>query len=304
MYYGIDIGGTKIELAAYNEMLQPCWSKRVATPTDDYALFLQVVTGLVQEADAALGCRGAVGLGLPGVIDPDSGGQLSANVPALGGKPVRQQLAALLARPVVQGNDCVCFAVSEANGGAAEGYPTMFGAILGTGAGGGFCINGQPLYGYSGVAGEWGHRALPAALQARYQLPLYECGCGLSGCLERYVSGGGLSNIYQAFSQISRDARTIFNRAQDHDVHAVAAVACHLDILAYGLAGLILHYDPHTIVLGGGLSQEPSLYRDLPQAIARHLFSAARVPPILPPRFGDAAGTRGAAILARQALPF
>ena len=61
--------------------------------------------------------------------------------------------------------------------------------------------------------------------------------------------------------------------------------------------------DPHVIVLGGGLSKFESLYRDLPDAIAAHLFKGMRVPPILPPKFGDAGGARGAALLARQRAP-
>jgi hypothetical protein len=72
--------------------------------------------------------------------------------------------AGSLQRPLAVGNDCQCFALSEAQGGAADGVPTMFGAIIGTGAGGGYCVNGRLLRGSNGVAGEWGHWPLAAAL--------------------------------------------------------------------------------------------------------------------------------------------
>jgi N-acetylglucosamine kinase len=66
------------------------------------------------------------------------------------------------------------------------------------------------------------------------------------------------------------------------------------------LAALVLALDPHVIVLGGGLSQYAPLYQQLPSAIAAHLFNGVQVPPIVPPRFGDAGGARGAALLACQ----
>ena len=83
-WYGIDIGGTKIELVACGDDLDIRHRERVATPTDDYEAFLQAVADLALAADAALGqgCQ-AIGIGLPGVRDRGSGQQLSANVPAL-----------------------------------------------------------------------------------------------------------------------------------------------------------------------------------------------------------------------------
>src|SRR5690606_27195267 len=100
-WYGIDIGGTKIELVACADDLSVRHRERVATPTGHYGAFLQAVTDLVLAADAALGagCQ-AVGIGLPGVRDRISGRQLSANVPALTGQQVGHDLQALLQRPL------------------------------------------------------------------------------------------------------------------------------------------------------------------------------------------------------------
>ncbi|MBO8042269.1 ROK family protein, partial [Pseudomonas aeruginosa] len=180
--YGIDIGGTKIELVACDAAMQVTWRRRVATPQGDYDGFLQAVVALVAEADAALGrSDAAIGIALPGVRDRRSGRQLSANVPALTGQCVAQDLQARLQRPLHFGNDLQCFALSEAHGGAADGYPSMFGAILGTGAGGGFCLHGRLLSGFNGLAGEWGHWSVPGHLLQRHGLPLLDCGCGLQG---------------------------------------------------------------------------------------------------------------------------
>lgn len=301
VFYGIDIGGTKIELVACDaDSLAVGHRQRVNTPTEDFEAFLQAVTALVQEADRVHGGRAAVGLGMPGVVDPLSGQQLSSNVAALNGQQVGQALQARLARPVFMGNDCQCFALSEANGGAAEGRASMFGAILGTGAGGGFCVGGRLIGGLNGLAGEWGHWSLPATLLARHQLPLLDCPCGLRGCLERYVSGSGLSMLHRHRGAGEADAGRIAASAAAGDAQAQQTLDVHLDLLAHGLAGLILAYDPHAIVLGGGLSKLAHLYTALPAAVARHLFKSVRLPPILPPVFGDAGGARGAALLARQ----
>jgi len=303
-WYGIDVGGTKIELVACDATLGVRHRQRVATPTQDYAAFLQAIVELVEAADEALGQRGvAVGIGLPGVRDRATGRQLSANVPGLTGHSVGADLQARLQRPLELGNDLQCFALSEAHDGAAAGHPSMFGVILGTGAGGGFCVGGRLVSGHNGIAGEWGHWSLPATLQRRHHLSLLDCGCGLHGCLERYVSGSGLAMIHARLGGEARDAADVVARAQSGAAIAQQALAIHRDLLGYSFASLIMAFDPHVIVLGGGLSKLEQLYRDLPAAIAPYLFAGACVPPILPPTFGDAGGARGAALLARQHHP-
>lgn len=297
--YGLDVGGTKIELVACDAALQVLWRRRVATPQGDYAGFLQAVVALVAAADAALGCHdSALGIALPGVRDRRSGRQLSANVPALTGQCVAQDLQARLPRPLRIGNDLQCFALSEAHGGAADGYPSMFGAILGTGAGGGFCVQGRLLAGCNGIAGEWGHWSVPGHLLQRHRLPLLDCGCGLQGCVERYVSGSGVAAIARHLGSDAADASAVIALAEAGDARAQQALDIHRDLLGHSLAAVVLALDPHVIVLGGGLSQYPPLYRQLPDAIAAHLFAGVQVPPIVPPRFGDAGGARGAALLA------
>lgn len=306
-YHGIDIGGTKIELVAFAEQgheLKEVHRERIATPGTDFAEFLLAIQGLVGRADKALGLRAPVGIGLPGVIDSATGRQLSSNVPALNGRAVAHALKDALERPVAVGNDCQCFALSEAQGGAAHGQPTMFGAIIGTGAGGGYCVDGRLLRGANGVAGEWGHWPLPAAqLVSQFSaaaLPILDCPCGRRGCLERYVSGPGMSRLHQHLGGADETPAAIVAQARAGSAIGAKTMALHADLLGHALATLVLTLDPHAIVLGGGLSQLAHLYDQLPAAMRRHLFPGVRVPPILPPKFGDAGGARGAALLARQ----
>jgi len=304
-WYGIDIGGTKIELVACSDDLQVDYRRRIATPTKDYAAFVRSIGELVEAADAELGTRRAIGIGIgvPGVVERASGRQLSANVPALTGQRVGHDLQQHLQRPLHLGNDLQCFALSEAHGGAAQGYASMFGAILGTGAGGGYCVEGRLITGFNGIAGEWGHWTVPATLLMAYGLPLLDCACGLRGCMERYVSGSGLALIHHHLGGDAVDAGAIVELAHGGDAVARRALDIHRDLLGHGFAGLVLALDPHVIVLGGGLSKVERLYDELPSAIAAHLFNGMRVPPILPPKFGDAGGARGAALLARQNTP-
>ena len=299
--YGLDVGGTKIELVACDAMLEVRLRRRIDTPTRDYAAFVEAMAAWVEAVDAETGVAAqAVGIGLPGVADRASGRQLSANVPALTGQRVRHDLQQRLQRPLHFGNDLQCFALSEANGGAAEGYASMFGLILGTGAGGGYCIDGRLITGSNGIAGEWGHWTAPCTLLAKHALPVFDCACGLRGCMERYVSGSGLAALYQHLGGDSCDAAEVIAAGQQGSALASRALAIHLDLLGHALASVVMALDPHVIVLGGGLSKCEALYRELPGAIAPYLFSGVRIPPILPPKFGDSGGARGAALLARQ----
>ena len=298
--YGLDIGGSKIELVAFDAAMQPVHRRRIDTPHASYDAFLDAVCALVADADTTRGsaCE-AIGVGLPGVRDAD-GRQLSANVPALTGQRVGFDLEARLQRPLRFGNDLQCFALSEANGGAADGYPSMFGTILGTGAGGGYCIEGRLVAGFNGIAGEWGHWSVPAHLLAKHGLPLLDCGCGLRGCMERYVSGSGMAALHRHLGGASVDAAATIAAAQAGDAIAQRALDIHLDLLGHAFASLVMAVDPHVIVLGGGLSRHAPLYAALPAAVQAHLFAGMRVPPILPPRVVDAGGARGAALLARS----
>lgn len=299
MLYGLDIGGTKSEFAAFDSNLCRVHTHRIATPTQQYRKFMQAISDVVVQADQQFGSVGSLGVGLPGIVDR-LGRSFSANVPCLKGRNVKVGLARLLKRPVAIINDGRAFALSEANGGAAQGYDRVIGAILGTGAVGGNCIRGRLHTGRDGVAGEWGHLPIAATVLKRHKLPLYECGCGASGCIECYVSGPGLSRIFRHFADSDFSAREIVNGVRAGEPLCVHVFEVWLDCLASCFAQLILHVNPDIIVIGGGLSRIPELYDRLPQVLLRHLFGAIEPPPIAPAKYGDASGVRGAAIIGAQ----
>ena len=147
MYYGFDMGGTKIELGVFDAELNQIWRKRVPTPHDDYRELLNTLASLTFEADEFTGTQGKVGIGIPGLPNADTGELFTSNVPAAMGKPLPRDLSQLIGRPVRVDNDANCFALSEAWDEEFRAYPIVLGIILGTGVGGGLVINGKTLTG-------------------------------------------------------------------------------------------------------------------------------------------------------------
>lgn len=160
MYYGLDIGGTKIELAVFNEKLEKLYSERVPTPKTDYEEWLNTIVDLVNRADEKFGEVGTVGLGVPGFVNQQTGLAEIANIRVADNKPILCDLSTRLGREVRAENDANCFALSEAWDTENQQYSTVLGLILGTGFGGGFVLNGKVHSGQVGMAGELGHLQL------------------------------------------------------------------------------------------------------------------------------------------------
>ncbi len=301
MYYGFDVGGTKIEFGAFNQQLERVASERVPTPTDDYEKLVTTLAELVKKYDAQFATQGSVGLGLPGMEDADNGQVLTVNVPAAKGKPLRADLEALLERPVKIENDANCFALSEAWDAELQASPSVLGLILGTGFGGGLVINGEVFSGRNNVAGELGHQRLPIdawfLLGDTGKAPLFACGCDKKGCLDNYLSGRGFEQLYAHYYAQPKKALDIIADYQAGDANAVEFIDTFMELLAICLGGMLTAIDPHVVVLGGGLSNFELIYQELPKRLPKYLLSVAKVPKIVKAKHGDSGGVRGAAFL-------
>lgn len=299
MLYGLDIGGTKMELVVYDHNQEKIYSKRVDTPTDNYEAFKHTILTLVVEADTSLDTQGFVGIGIPGLIEPDTSKALVANIPCANGRNLQADLESILNRPVKIENDANCFTLSEAIGGAGEGFDSVFGVILGTGCGGGLYLKHKLYTGRNNLAGEWGHTPLPfhALELGGSDFPVLDCGCGLRGCLDNYLSGRGLESIYQHYADEHRSGKEIVQRYRHHDEQAGQAVKLYAELLACGLGSMTNVLDPGVIVLGGGLSNFDELYDIVPALMKKYTLKIASLPEIRKARFGDAGGARGAAML-------
>ena len=296
---GIDLGGTKIEIAALGTDGRFLLRERCATPQGDYRATLRAIRALVRQAEASLGAAGlSVGMGIPGSLSPVTGRVRNANSTVLNGQPLLQDLQALLGRPLRLENDANCLALSEATDGAGAGAEVVFAAILGTGVGAGVAVRGQVLHGRNGVAGEWGHNPLPLATAQELARPA--CWCGRAGCIETWLSGPGLARDHAHASGQQLEAASVVAAARAGDAAAQASLARYAERLARALAGVINLLDPDVIVLGGGMSNVKELYEQVPRLWAPHVFSDSVRTVLRPALHGDSSGVRGAAWLGAQ----
>lgn len=291
---GVDLGGTKIEILVLDPENRPVYRHRVATPAQDYDEILAMVTQLVVTAESEVGENIPVGIGIPGAISPGTGLLRNSNTVSMNGRPFLTDIESRLARRVRIENDANCFALSEALAGAAMDYAVVFGVIIGTGTGGGLVVDGKLINGLHAISGEWGHNPLPWLRPPDGEPACY---CGKQACIETFLSGPGLGNNYrQRFGRV-RSSEAIIAGARAGDASCTEMMASYHDQMARALAHLINIIDPHAIVLGGGMSNIDSIYREVPKLLPSYVFSDFVETPILKAARGDASGVFGAAML-------
>ena len=295
MRLGIDLGGTKIAAVVLADDGRVCWEARVATPRDDYDGTLAAIANLVSAGERASGETCTVGIGMPGAISPATGLVKNANSTWLNGRALHDDVERRLGRPVRLANDANCLAVSESTDGGAAGSKVVFGVILGTGVGGGVAIDGRVITGRNAVAGEWGHNPLPWPMEDERPGPA--CYCGRHGCIETFLSGPALAADYRARTGVERPSEVIARAADEGDTDAITVLRTWTQRLARALATVINVLDPDVIVVGGGLSQMRRLYDDVPRDWETWVFSDHVTTRLIPARYGDASGVRGAAWL-------
>ncbi|WP_439510858.1 ROK family protein [Marinimicrobium koreense] len=293
---GVDFGGTKIEVAAVDDSGEFRSRLRADTPAT-YNEAIETITGLVLETERALKLRQrvSVGIGTPGSICKATGKLRNSNRQYLNGSALTRDLEAVLQRPIRIANDANCFALSEAYDGAAGGKKVVCGLILGTGCGGGLVVNGELLEGANSIAAEWGHNPLPWQDLTEANGP--DCYCGKRGCLEQWISGTALSRCFNARTGKSATAKAIAELAQEGDTAAIYEISALINRVGRAIATICNVVDPDVIVIGGGLSNIPMLYKELPAVIEQYVFSDTWRGSVLPPRWGDSSGVRGAARL-------
>ena len=246
-------------------------------------------------AEEAAGRVVHVGIATPGSISPSTGLLRNSNTVVLNGKPFGTDLARRLQKAVRVENDANCFALSEAQDGAAADARVVFGVILGTGVGGGLVIDKGVISGRNLVAGEWGHNPLPWP-QAT-DPPKQPCYCGKSGCIETYLSGIGLMRLHSSLGHTSAAPAQIALAAASGEPTAMRTMDAYADGLARALASVINVVDPDAIVLGGGLSNIDDLYTKVAPRLSQYVFSDCVTTPVLRAVHGDSSGVRGAAWL-------
>ena len=292
---GIDLGGTKTEIIALDDRHDERLRRREPTPSGDYDATVALVAKLVREAELELGKRASIGIGAPGALSPATGLVRNSNSTCLNGRALKQDLERATGRDIRIANDANCFALSEAVDGAARNARVAFGVILGTGVGGGVVVHGRVLQGANAIAGEWGHNPLP--WPEPNELPGPACYCGKRGCIETFLSGGGLAADHERETGEKLAPEQIVARAAAGESAAEATLSRYENRLARALASVVNVLDPDVIVLGGGVSNIERLYASVPRLWKPWIFSDVVRNRVVPNFHGDSSGVRGAALL-------
>ena len=293
---GIDLGGTKIEGAIVDPANPSSALFRTRVPTESAGGYDHII-GQVGKLLAELRAHysgafpSVIGIGTPGTRDPKTGLQRGSNTQCLNGRPFRDDLQRALGVGIEIANDANCFALAEATLGAARGYETVFGIIMGTGCGGGFVVNGHVLNGCHGIGGEWGQIVIEPEGEVS--------GYGTRGIIETIIAGPALEKYYASVAGEKRPLKEVVERAlAGTDPHATATIARLTDYFARSLAIIIDTFDPHAVVIGGGVGNIDALYSEETRAkISEHIFAPTFEAALLKPTLGDSAGVFGAAML-------
>jgi len=296
-YFGLDLGGSKIEGVVLENQNLDSELCRIRVPTEKeggYEHVLNQVSLLVSKLTKECGhSPEAIGMGSPGSIDPFTGLLKNCNAVVLNERKFHTDLERKLGLDVVLANDANCFAIAEHRWGAVkqamENAKTSFGIIMGTGVGGGLVVNNEVLNGAMGIAGEWGHNVLIENGPA--------CYCGKNGCVEQVISGPAIQRKYQQLSGKQKNLKDIYQLYYSGDIHAQSAIDHLMHFFGKAVSTVINIIDPDVIVIGGGVGNIKELYTLGKRSIEEHVFNTRFDTAVVPPLLGDSAGVYGAASL-------
>lgn len=293
--WGVDLGGTKIEAAIIDPSSPDIALYRRRVPTESekgYEHILTQIVKLIEEMELTSGMKRptTIGFGTPGTTDSTTGKLKNSNTQCLNHRPIRDDLSVVLGVNVLVANDANCFVLAEATLGAARGKKSVMGLILGTGVGGALVIDGHLIEGLHGIAGEWGHNTLRGE-----EAPCY---CGKKGCNERVFSGPALEHFYFEKTGVKMPLAAIVKCADAGDVVAQMTMKRLQEKFAEAIAVPINIFDPHAIVIGGGVDKIDLLYtQETQKKILSYVFNNELKTEFLKPQLGDSAGVFGAAML-------
>ena len=303
-YWGIDLGGTKIECAvityrkeaSVKNQFEVLHRERVPTESaKGYEHVINQVKTLVSRVETQMGYRPSrLGIGTPGAIEPKTALMKNSNSVCLNGKPFERDLERELGIELKMVNDANCFAMAETHLGVVqdlgEKFNNVFGVIMGTGVGGGVIINGNALYGRHGIGGEWGHNLLESGGEM--------CYCGRVGCVETVIAGPWLERYY---AKIAGEKKTLKEVVERHrsgvDSKATETIHRLTSMFGKGIAQVINILDPEVVVIGGGVGNIDEIYTEGVDEVKKYVFNPQLKTKFLKPKLGDSAGVFGAALL-------
>ncbi|HEX4767342.1 MAG TPA: ROK family protein [Lichenihabitans sp.] len=297
MLHCFDIGGSMIKGGVARSPRDMTPTRRVATPLHDFDAFAAAIGDIVAahggEPDAA------AAIAIAGGVDPATHRIACANIPCIAGRDLAGDLGSVLRRRVSVFNDADCFTMAEASLGAGRGHRIVFGAILGTGVGGGIVIDGRLLVGAGGFAGEWGHGPVAATTAGTppTAIPRFPCGCGQSGCVDTVGGARGLERLHRHLHGEALASPAIIEAWRTGGGKAARTVDCFVDLVASPLALAVNLVGASIVPLGGGLAHVPALVDALDAAVRARILRWTSAPLVVQGQCRIEPGLIGAGLL-------
>lgn len=296
MIYGFDIGGSAIKGGFAFDDSTIGDPVRVPTPTRDLGTFLGAIEALVNTAPER---PKGIAVSITGIVDPQTGKTICANIPAIDGLSLDTVLADRLDTSVIVANDADCFTLAEATLGAGRAHRIVFGVILGTGIGGGLVVDGALVNDAGGYAGEWGHGTILAthAGTPPRDIPHFICGCGRAGCVDTVGGARGLERLHAHLHNTLLVSEAILAQWAAGEDAARETLACYIDLVAAPLALAVNITGAGIVPVGGGLSKDLRLVAALDEAVRHRILRDPGVPLVVPAQCRTEPGFLGACLL-------
>ena len=308
--FGIDLGGTTVKIAYFDEtgnMLEK-WEIPTVTTDGGKQILPDIAASIRHFIDAHQINETAIlglGIGVPGPVDGKGVVNKCVNL-GWGVFNIAEELTLLTGFPVKAGNDANVAALGEFWKGGGQGCENMVFVTLGTGVGGGIVVEGRLLHGSTGSGAELGHMVL------RKDEP-EACNCGKHGCVEQYCSATGvvrLATRHLAATEAPSVLRgrkltckDVFDAGKDGDAVALETLDEFYDLMGQFLGDVCTVVNPETVVIGGGVSKAGNvLLEGIEPPFRKYVFHAASKVRFALASLGNDAGAYGAFKLALDAF--
>ena len=298
--FGIDLGGTTVKIAYFDETGNMLDKWEIPTVTEDGGkqILPDIAASVRQYIDAKQIAQTQIlglGIGIPGPVNGKGIVSRCVNL-GWGTVNVAEELSQLTGFPVKAGNDANVAALGEYWKGGGQGCENMIFATLGTGVGGGIVIEGKLLHGTHGAGAEIGHMVLNRDETA-------VCGCGKRGCVEQYCSATGIVRMAGQHGMENVTCKDIFDAGKAGDKVALEVLEKYYAYLGEFLASVCTVIDPEIVVLGGGVSKAGDmLLEGVKPYFNKYVFNTGSEVTFSLASLGNDAGAYGAFKLALDAF--
>ena len=307
--FGVDLGGTTVKLAYFDENGTMLYKWEIPTRREDDGAHIlpdiaQAVKQYIEKEGIAFDSLIGIGIGVPGPVSPDGTVNKCINL-GWGVFNIEKELSGLTGLPVKAGNDATVAALGECWKGGGQGCDNMVFATLGTGVGGGIVVGGSVIHGIHGAGGEIGHMVLN-------RNETEPCGCGKRGCVEQYCSATGIVRIAKQFLAKcdtpsvlcgieNLTCKDVFDAGAEKDPLAMEILEQVYAYMGEFLANICNVVDPEYVVLGGGVSKAGQPLLDgVQRHFGKYVFHAVSGVKFALATLGNDAGAYGAFKLVKE----